>query len=237
MRFDSKAPGYDRHAGPQREFAAQTASVILERAKSGGCVLELGAGTGALTRLLCGAGLRVLATDGSPAMQSLGQQAVPDAEWGVFDAFAAVPPAAELQVSSGLLQWAAQPLPVLGGWASALLPGGRMIHSFPCLPCLDEWRSIVPDGPLVWRDRGEWVAIFEEAGLEVVQECQWTRIVHYPGALDLVRSMHEGGMTGRTRMGTGGLRRAMREYGARFSQAGGVGATWVWQLIEARVSG
>lgn len=45
-----------------------------------GLVLELGCGSGALTRHLVDAGHRVVATDASPAMLELARQAVPDAE-------------------------------------------------------------------------------------------------------------------------------------------------------------
>jgi SAM-dependent methyltransferase len=45
-----------------------------------GLVLEVGCGSGLLTRHLVDAGLRVLATDASPAMLELARQTVPDAE-------------------------------------------------------------------------------------------------------------------------------------------------------------
>ncbi len=48
--------------------------------KRGGVVLELGCGSGALTRHLVAAGDRVIATDASPAMVALAREAVPDAE-------------------------------------------------------------------------------------------------------------------------------------------------------------
>ena len=60
------------------------ASGILARLapvrERGGVVLELGCGSGALTRHLVAAGHRVIATDASPAMVALARQAVPDAE-------------------------------------------------------------------------------------------------------------------------------------------------------------
>ena len=45
-----------------------------------GLVLELGCGSGALTRHLVRAGHRVVATDASPAMVALAREAVPEAE-------------------------------------------------------------------------------------------------------------------------------------------------------------
>ena len=53
MRFDVCAHTYDEHAGPQRFFAERVAQFI--GAKSTENILELGAGTGALTRHLIGA--------------------------------------------------------------------------------------------------------------------------------------------------------------------------------------
>ena len=45
-----------------------------------GLVVELGCGSGLLTRHLVDAGLRVIATDASPAMLALAREHVPDAE-------------------------------------------------------------------------------------------------------------------------------------------------------------
>jgi SAM-dependent methyltransferase len=48
--------------------------------RSGGLVLEIGCGSGLLTRRLVDAGLRVIATDASPAMLELARETVPGAE-------------------------------------------------------------------------------------------------------------------------------------------------------------
>jgi SAM-dependent methyltransferase len=55
---------------------------ILELLESvrGGLVLELGCGSGLLTRHLLDAGHRVIATDGSPAMVQLARDFAPEAE-------------------------------------------------------------------------------------------------------------------------------------------------------------
>ena len=54
---------------------------LLEPVRAGGgLVLELGCGSGALTRHLVAAGHRVLATDGSPEMVGLAREEVPGAE-------------------------------------------------------------------------------------------------------------------------------------------------------------
>ena len=86
MRFDVCAHTYDEHAGPQRFFAERVAQFI--GAKSTESILELGAGTGALTQHLGGApntvsassvraeavlGAPILATDASPTMVARGR--------------------------------------------------------------------------------------------------------------------------------------------------------------------
>src|SRR5690348_4933199 len=54
---------------------------ILALLAPGSLVLELGCGSGALTRYLVEAGHRVIATDASPAMLDLARATVPGAEY------------------------------------------------------------------------------------------------------------------------------------------------------------
>lgn len=69
--------GYGFHA----DACAPGIVALLEPVREGGgIVLELGCGTGALTRHLIEAGHRVLATDASPAMLELAREAVAGAE-------------------------------------------------------------------------------------------------------------------------------------------------------------
>lgn len=233
MRFDECASSYDDHALPQRVFAARVAAFIGE--PPAGKALEMGAGTGALTRCLAGRpGVRWVATDSSPAMLAIGQRAAPQAEWALLDAFREPIPTADLQVSSGLLQWAPDPGQALARWAAAVRSGGRMVHAFPCEPCLREWRSLVPHGPLRWRSEVEWQKLFAQAGLEILRSQAWKDTAVLRSALDLVRGLHHSGVTGRPQLTPGRLRAALRTYDARFCTAGGVAATWAWMVIEAR---
>jgi Methylase of polypeptide chain release factors len=69
--------GYGFHA----EICAPGILAVLEPVRaSGGVVLEVGCGSGALTRHLVAAGHRVIATDASPAMLDLARATVPGAE-------------------------------------------------------------------------------------------------------------------------------------------------------------
>jgi trans-aconitate methyltransferase len=232
MRFDACAHSYDDHAAPQRAFAARVAEFIQLAPHEE--VLEFGAGTGALTRRLCeGGGAGVLATDASPAMVSLGRAAVPAAKWSTLDSFRAAVPRSSLQVSSGLLQWAEDPKQVLEHWKAALKPGGRMVHAVPCEPCLAEWRALVRESPVRWRDQAGWRKLFAQAGLQVRRQQSWVLHPVFPSALELVRSLHQSGVTGRVHLDPGRLRAAIRAYDARHRGPEGVIATWAWLAIEA----
>jgi malonyl-CoA O-methyltransferase len=236
MRFEVCAHTYDAHAGPQRFFAERVAQFI--GAKPTETILELGAGTGALTAQLTGTPISpsaapIQATDASAAMVECGRAAVPQAQWTVLDAFAQPLPVAALQVSSGLLHWAEDPSPTLARWKSFLAPGGRMVHAVPCEPCLAEWRALVPDSPVPWRSEAAWLAIFGRAGLRVTRSQAWTHTAVCASALEMVRGFHRTGVTGRVRIGPARLRRALRDYDARHSLPGGVQATWSWLAVEA----
>jgi SAM-dependent methyltransferase len=94
-----------------------------------GLVLELGCGSGALTRHLVRAGHRVVATDASPAMVALAREVVPDAESIRQVVLPDDPlPAADAVVSVGhvlnyLPDWRSLER-ALRGIAAVLLPGG-----------------------------------------------------------------------------------------------------------------
>ena len=232
MRFDACAESYDAYAVPQRVFAERVAAFtgVLPRER----VVEFGAGTGALTRHVCDSAQgQVLATDASAAMVALGRKAVSGVQWSQLDAFGGSVPASDLQLSSGLLQWADEPVRVLQLWRTALEPGGRMVHAFPCEPCLREWRALVPAAPVRWRDEKAWCEVFRAAGLQPRRRQTWIETIVFTSALDMLRAMHRSGATGRARVGTGELRRALRDYEVRHRGPAGVLATWAWLAIEA----
>lgn len=232
MRFDACAHAYDQYARPQRLFAARVAD--FARIAAGSEVLELGAGTGALTRHLCGIpGVQVRATDASVSMLQLGAAHVPDAQWFALDAFQAAIPQAAVQVSSGLLQWAEEPVETLKRWRTGLRHGGRMIHAFPCEPCLHEWRSIIQETPLHWRSEEEWLRLFACAGLQIQRKELWIEQCLFTSAFEMVRGLHRSGVTGAPQVAFGRLRRGIRDYDARYRTPEGVKATWAWLVIEA----
>jgi SAM-dependent methyltransferase len=72
---------HDQGFGLHAERCAPGILALLEPVRErGGLVLELGCGSGLLTRYLVDAGYRVVATDASPAMLERARAAVPEAE-------------------------------------------------------------------------------------------------------------------------------------------------------------
>jgi SAM-dependent methyltransferase len=116
--------GYGRHA----DHCAPGILELLAPVRDG-LVLELGCGSGALTRHLLGAGLRVVATDASPDMLGLARAALgPEADLGQLILPGDPLPPADAVVSTGhvlsYLPDAAAIETALAAAAGALRPGG-----------------------------------------------------------------------------------------------------------------
>src|SRR5215467_10498779 len=78
---DDLALVHHRGFGFHADICAPGILELLEPVRArDGLVLEVGCGSGLLTRYLVDAGHRVIATDASPAMLELARETVPDAE-------------------------------------------------------------------------------------------------------------------------------------------------------------
>jgi SAM-dependent methyltransferase len=128
--------------------------------RRGGLVVEVGCGTGRLTRHLVDAGLRVLATDASPAMLELARETVPDAEDVRSLVLPDDPlPPAEAYVSAGhALNYLADEQAVrsaLTKMARALAPGGVLALDL----CDLEWARVRRDAPAYAEVTDEWTIV------------------------------------------------------------------------------
>lgn len=231
MRFESKAKGYEVHAGPQRRFAEALAA--FAPFEPGDRVTELGAGTGFLTRALLAQGALVDASDNSPAMVAIGRQSAPSATWTAHDGFNDIFPCHNL-ASNGLLQWAPDPGKVLRAWREAIHAGGRFLLGVPCDPGFWELRGLTGDGPIHWRDEAMWLALIRRAGFKVRAHAVLEHRETYPSSLDFLRALHESGVTGEPRLGVGTLRALLKDYTRLYGKPGGsVPATWAWLMVDA----
>lgn len=233
MRFDERAADYERHATPQARVTARFAAFLSPTTET---VLELGAGTGLLTRDLLARGFRIVASDLSEAMIETGRHAAPEARWIRLDAFSGPFPAHRRIVSANLLQWADSPAAACIRLRDMLPPGGVTAHAVLVRPTLAELDGLVAGAPPVrWYDASEWLAAAHAAGLRVTRREDVLFRERYADAATLLADLHgTGAVSGKPLHGPGRLRTLLREYDAKNATPdGGVAATWAALFFEA----
>jgi SAM-dependent methyltransferase len=151
--------GFGFHA----DLCAPGILALLEPVRQrGGVVLELGCGSGLLTRYLVDAGHRVIATDASPAMLELTQRNVPEAEAIRQLVLPDDPlPKADAVVSIGHVLSYLDDEPSLDralvAVAEALEPGGIMAIDLEDL----RWGDLRADAPASGRVADDWAIVLE----------------------------------------------------------------------------
>jgi SAM-dependent methyltransferase len=127
----------------------------------GGLVLEIGCGTGLLTRHLVGAGHRVVATDASEAMLAIARTAAPDADVRRLTLPDDPLPAVDAIVGVGhVLNYLGDESAVqraLAGLATALRPGGILAIDL----CDLAWGTAYRNAPTRGRVTQDWAMITE----------------------------------------------------------------------------
>lgn len=151
--------GYGFHADACASGILRRLEPVLAR---NGLVVELGCGSGLLTRHLIDAGHRVVATDASPAMLELARQTVPDAERVELLTLPADPiPACDAVVSVGhVLNY----LPTAPAIDQALVAAADALHPNGVLAidlCDYEWGDLRREGPDHCRVEDDWAIITE----------------------------------------------------------------------------
>ena len=146
QRFGRKAREYERHAHLQRLTAETLASFIAAQNIPPGPVVEIGCGTGLLTRLLADASTSYLATDIAPGMVEACRAktgSLPRMGFAVLDGQAAnFEKRPALIVSNLTFQWFADPaagIAALAGQTRALAFSIMLSGSFP------EWNRAFAD--------------------------------------------------------------------------------------------
>lgn len=155
---DDLALVHDRGFGFHADNCAPGILALLEPLRRrDGLVLELGCGSGRLTRHLVDAGHRVLATDASPAMLDLARRSVPEADVRRVTLPDDPLPPADAVVSTGhalnYLSDAAAVERALVAIARALRPGGVLAIDL----CDLSWGEQRRDQPDLVRVESDWV--------------------------------------------------------------------------------
>lgn len=234
MRFEKKAESYHRNALPQTTLANWLAEWLPARVDGKLSVVDMGAGTGILTRHLIPLGT-IEAIDSSPSMLEAGHHHFPQARWTLGDAWTASG-SWDLICSSSLLQWAPDPVAVLSHWRKSLRTHGRMIHGFFVEPSLPELAHLAGDiFPLSWHSPQTWIGAFEQAGFHVIRQDRLTETIPFGSARAFLRHLHDTGTTHEDpQMSPVQLRRILQAYDEQFAlPAGGVRSTWTLMRIEA----
>lgn len=231
--FNRRAAQYERNAPIQREAADWLAQRLPDEID--GPALELGAGTGLFTKHLVGRACHLIATDIAPRMVQEGSDAMPSAEWAVADATS--PPSGRNYrwiFSCSLVQWLPDPVAAFRAWHRASAPGARLLSGWFVRGTLREFFATCPEAsPFPWRSADEWSQMLALAGWQTERSEVRTFRRHYADSAAMLREIHNAGAVVPRRMGTGKLRKTMREYDRTHRSEDGVPATFQFLRLEA----
>lgn len=242
-RFDRAGASYEAAAVVQREVAARLAGLCPERLR--GPVLEIGAGSGFLTRQLAPrqTGGPYVALDLSPGM--LAPAAMPGADKLVADGERPPFPthAFAFLASASAMQWYADPARSLPGNLALVRPGGAYALAIFVTGTLAElaeasratgFGSVYP----MREATAYWQALATVPGLTCTMEVRRHAVTH-PSVVALLRSLKGAGVThtpGAKAASAARYRDFCRYYAERFAVPGGVTASYaVAYLCGTRV--
>ena len=133
LTFDAGADWDPRRYATQARFVIDGGTPLLEllAARPGERVLDLGSGTGTLTRAIADAGAHVVGIDASPAMLAEARRAHPELDFRVGQGEALeFEREFEAVFSNATLHWIHDAGAVARGVRRALVPGGRFVAEF-----------------------------------------------------------------------------------------------------------
>ncbi len=205
-RFSAAAETYDRHARPQLALAQSVVSVLPEMYPEH--ILELGSGTGQLTRLLAERfpDVSIQAVDVAEKMVEHSRakfQRFPQIHWVVGDAQTywsgnRYP----LIVSSSALHWVADLRKTCSNIFQSLEPGGTFALGMMLQGTLKElhelrWEIAPEKTPaLTLPTYAETNACLQDAGFALERQKHSEEQILYPDAKAFLKAIHEQGVTG-----------------------------------------
>ena len=250
QRFSAAATTYDAHARVQNAVAAKLVRLIPP-SDSVAHILEVGCGTGALTRHLLGSfpDATIDAIDISPKMietASRSFSAAPTIHWHVADARSFHGAHRyELITSNCALHWLDPLLEGLHNLAQRLKSGGQFTFSIMLDGTLLELREsrlrVAPDKQPEGRlpRLSEVIDSLELSGCSVLESLEETEVELYPSATKFLRAIHDMGVTGGavsralTPLTRGELSRLITDYDAHYRSDDNVVATYEVGYITA----
>ncbi len=211
--FRRRAATYDRHAQVQRYMGAQLLARCAQEIAAADRILEVGCGTGFLTRELRRLNRRgwLLAVDLDPDLLAQARKhlkADPGIAWLAADAESLTRGTFDLIVANSVFQWFATPEETLRRYVGMLASGGCLAFSamgpgtFQELGeawreaaaglNLDHWPRPAAGNFLDWQ---EWAGLLRAAGYREVQTEQAVVVASYPSVRDLLKGIQETGAT------------------------------------------
>lgn len=234
MQFNHFATTYNDNAFIQNDLIQWGLPLINTIPLKNTSILELGAGTGLLTKhLYTHNPLNITATDLSPNMILEGKKLLPQIQWQLLNAWYAPPKTFDHIISSSLLQWCPHPQLTIKKWSNCLPRGGTIQALFFIDQTLKELRQLIPlEKILQWRTLQSWKSYFNTNGLHTVLSRETTRTYEFSNSLQLLKTLKYTGTSLKNHLCGKYLRHILKTYDKQYSSANGVYSTWQFcQLI------
>lgn len=250
--FRRRAATYEQYAQVQRAMAGELLRLAEASVKAAARLLEVGCGTGTLTRELRRLNPRawLLAVDLDPEILRHARATLAGDEgvaWLAMDAEHLCRGDFDLIIANSVFQWFSRPQATLARYHQMLRPGGLLAFSAMGPATFRElgqaWRQAVPApeaGPPVpvaarFPDGQKWLAMLRQAGFQEVRLTRELKVVSYPSVLDFLRAIQgTGAVSPRPRALTPRrLRRLLTVYQELFGN-GVIPATYELLYLTAR---
>ena len=247
-RFSSAAENYDRYAVHQKQIARILSGITAEISCSR--ILELGCGTGILSRLLrdIHPEAHLLLTDSAPGMVSVCRTRVHPSSlvrhsiWDFENSLCEQPH--DLVVSSCSLQWLRNPADFGHRLHGMVSPGGETAHAIPVKGMLKEFQGSFAKTGIEWPSLNyltgeEWDRMFIESGFRILESFPGTFPVRYESPSAALKALRGIGASLSTGTDSGqvhhsDLRNALDSYRENYGDSGGmVPATYEVHFVRA----
>jgi malonyl-CoA O-methyltransferase len=252
--FARRAASYDRHAGPQRFMAQELLGLTADFVAQAGCILEVGCGTGYLTRLLRRANgkARLVALDLDEALVSLARRRLGEASgiaWLVADGETLGQGSFDLIIANATFQWLTRPGATLAAYFRSLKPSGMLAFStlgprtFRELAAAIQQGAGSPDRAATltipaqnFLSQERWSELLGQAGFSCFRLEQKTVTASFPSVADFLKTLQATGATNpRPRAFSSRLFHAMiAAYERLYRRNGSIPATYemIWAVAR-----